>query len=136
MYLLNLDNQWRFRKIPGPAPRLIFGNMAEIRARMPPIVYTMVRHAPATHVLPTASSFTHSLHPHKSPRCPGSCSLFRYSILLTTFLLVALLQWASKHGPIFRCFFLRQPVVVIQDIDLAHQVMVKHFKVGCTDSTV
>ena len=45
------------------------------------------------------------------------------------------LQWASKHGPIFRCFFLRQPVVVIQDIDLAHQVMVKHFKVGCTDST-
>eukprot|EP00891_Asterochloris_glomerata_P000149 jgi/Astpho2/149/Aster-04614 len=77
MYLLNLDNQWRFRKIPGPAPRLIFGNMAEIRARMPPMAYTM---------------------------------------------------WASKHGPIFRCFFLRQPVVVIQDIDLAHQVMVKHFK--------
>ena len=48
MHLLNLDNQWRFRKMPGPAPRIIFGNTAEVRARMAPIAYTMVRQAPAT----------------------------------------------------------------------------------------
>ena len=48
-----------------------------------------------------------------------------------TFLLVSLLQWAAKYGPIFRAFFVRQPVVIIQDIDLAHQVMVKQFNKVC-----
>ena len=86
-----------------------------------------------------ACTLSHSLHPHTSYlRRPLAQLSFRSSFCqVVTFLLVPLLQWAAKHGPIFRAFFVRQPVVVIQDINLAHQVMIKHFnKVGCADSTV
>ena len=47
-----------------------------------------------------------------------------------------LLQWAQEFGPIYKIFFVRRPVLVVTDVQLARQLMVKQFKVWQARCTV
>ena len=47
-----------------------------------------------------------------------------------------LLQWAREFGPIYKVFLVRRPVLVVTDVQLARQLMVKQFKVWQARCTV
>ena len=103
VFLLNLNNRWRFRKMPGPAPGVLLGNIAEMRARMAPIAYTMVRHASATHSLPSFSRlYLHksnlSMPPGAHNSASGTASAGGYSPSCLLVVAVGIKVWA--HLPL------------------------------------